>query len=84
MSKSYLKKFFAEKDLPEVTWQIEAADGNVHMIDSEFVKELIFKHASVEEVKGIANTIRKIDFVNGDVNHYLKHLATGYINTVGV
>lgn len=78
MSKRYLEIFFAEKDLPFVTWEITAPDGVVHVIDTDVVKEAIF-NASNEEQHEIANVIRRIDFANGDVNDFLHHLAKGLV-----
>ena len=74
MSTRYLKTFFEEKQLPEVTWSLEV-DGFIHIMSNETVIAQILV-APPEEQRGIANMIRKIDFVNGDVNDYLKHLGT--------
>ena len=70
---TYLKTFFEEKNLPYAEFEIETAD-NVHFISNEIVIEHIMI-APAHEQEGIANIIRQIDFKNGDVNHFLKHLA---------
>lgn len=75
----YLKTFFEEKQLPPVSWELTADDGTVHFIDSEVVLEHMAT-ASVAEQNKIADVIRQIDFRNGDVNDYLKHLAGALIN----
>lgn len=75
----YLETFFEEKKLPYVTWELVSNVGNPHYIDSEVVIEHI-GHAPLHEQQAIANVIRKIDLVNGDVNDYLKHLAWTLIN----
>lgn len=69
--------FLEEKELPYAAWEIETAD-NVHMIDSDFVVEAI-KSAPVHEQAKIKNTIVKIDFCNGDVNHFFEHLANALV-----
>ncbi len=75
----YLKTFFAEKDLPEVDWELKDDEGVTHHISSAVVLEAIEK-APQNEQNYIADMIRKIDFNNGDVNDYLKHLAGALIN----
>lgn len=75
----YLTVFFAEKNLPYVTWELIDKDGVTHYMDNKVVIEHI-KVATIIEQEKIANVIRKIDFANGDVNDYLKHLAGALIN----
>lgn len=79
-AKSALKRFFEEKELKQQTFEIEHNDL-VHFVDSELIKELIINSASVNEQEKIREIIVKIDFCNGDVNHFLFHLAEGYIKT---
>lgn len=75
----YLKIFFEEKDLPEVNWELTSESGEVHFINSEVVIEHI-SITSEDEQHAIADVIRKIDYANGDVNEFLKHLAGAIIN----
>ncbi len=75
----YLKTFFEEKQLPDVSWELTADDGTAHFIGSDVVLEHIAL-ASADEQNKIAKVIRVIDFDNGDVNLYLKHLAGALIN----
>ncbi len=75
----YLDTFFDEKGLPTVTWNLKAQDGTSHTISNEIVLEHI-AIAPKREKKAIGDMIRKIDFANGDVNDYLKHLAGAIIN----
>lgn len=77
----YLKTFFTEKDLPLANWELVDQDGTVHWISNEVVIEHVMA-AGREEQTQIANVIRKIDFANGDVNHFLKHLAGALVNRV--
>ena len=75
----YLKTFFEEKNLPLANWELEDNEGTVHWISNEVVIEHIFA-APRGEQEQIAAVIRKIDFANGDVNHFLRHLAGALIN----
>lgn len=71
--RAYFDRFFEEKEIPFTTWEIEAGD-TVHLLDSEVVIEAI-KGTRGDEAKKIQATLRKIDFHNGDVLHFLRHLA---------
>ena len=75
-----LENFFEEKNLPYESWDI-IHDGTSHFIDTDFVIELILKSTGTEQQKKIRNQITKIDFMNGNVNHYLKFLAENYVKT---
>ena len=75
---NWFATFIEEKKLPYASWEIETADA-VHIIDNEFVIEAI-KTAPAHEQASIKNTIVKIDFANGDVNHFFKHLAGALAN----
>jgi hypothetical protein len=76
---TYLERFFEEKEIRIEHWEIEV-NGMTNFIDTEFVIELIFG-APDHEKEQIANTLRKIDFANGNVNHFLKFLAEAYVKT---
>lgn len=78
----YLETFFAEKDLIDETWTLTDETGTVHVIGSDVVLEEV-ANASADEQNAIANIIRKIDFHNGNVNHFLQHLANALINHDG-
>jgi hypothetical protein len=75
----YFNNFFEEKQLPYEMFEIEH-QGQAHLIDTDFVIELI-KGAPQAEQKQIRNTLVKIDFVNGNVNHFLKFLAESFVKT---
>ena len=79
MPTTYLCAFFAEKDIPEVSWTLTDNDGVEHHLSNLVVIEHI-ACVSVAEAKGIAGVLRKIDFANGNVNHFFKHLAGALIN----
>lgn len=75
MSIRYLRTYFKEKNLPEVVFEVESENGTPNIISNHVVIEHILKCASADEVNSIANIVRRIDFANGDINHFLKHLA---------
>jgi hypothetical protein len=77
--KNWFETFLDEKALPFKSWEIQV-DGEIHFIDSDVVIEAIL-NAPEHEQKAIKEMIVKIDFVNGNVNDYFKHLATGLIVT---
>ena len=77
---NWFETFLDEKNLPAKTWEITDSTGGWNMIDSEVVIEAI-KSCGAGEQAQIKNTIVKIDFHNGDVNHFFEHLAKGLIET---
>ncbi len=79
MRTDYLRKFFAEKDIPEVSWTLEAQDGVEHHLSNVVVVEHI-ACVDLNESQALACIFRRIDFLNGDVNDFLKHLAGAIIN----
>ncbi|WP_166822591.1 hypothetical protein [Thalassoroseus pseudoceratinae] len=74
----WFETFLEEKNLPVAHWNITASDGTEHVIDSEVVIEAI-KTAPAHEQAEIKTTIVKIDSLNGDVNHFFRHLATALV-----
>ncbi|KXS45434.1 MAG: hypothetical protein AWU54_451 [Candidatus Frackibacter sp. T328-2] len=74
-----LKRFFEEKDLGFVEWELKDDQGNKHIISNEVVIEAVLNAPKIER-EGISNKLLVIDFKNGDVNDYLKHLAGALIN----
>ena len=79
----WFNTFLEEKDLPFMIWEIEDAEGNIHIIDSDFVVETILQATTAEEQEKIKNIIVQIDFRNGDINHFFHHLAVGIVNNYG-
>jgi hypothetical protein len=76
----YFERFFDEKEIDYRLWEIEGA-RDVHLIDSDFVVELI-KGTNGQEAETIERQLTVIDFQNGDVLRYLEHLARAYIATI--
>lgn len=75
----YLDLFFEEKEIPYISWELQDSTGTPHFIDNEYIIETV-KVAPKHEQEKIADVLRKIDFHNGDVNDFLKHLAQGLVN----
>lgn len=79
MPTKYLRDFFAEKDIPAKIFEKTGSDGMLHMIPNEVVVEHMTK-VSAEEAESLAGVLRQIDFRNGDVNHFLEHLAGALVD----
>jgi hypothetical protein len=70
----FITTFFNEKQLDERTYEVPGPGGTLNMIDSDVVIDHI-KLTRGEERKQIEGILRRIDFMNGDVHHFLRHLA---------
>lgn len=73
-SATYITRFFAEKNLDERTYSVTAPNGTAHLIPTGCVIEAIHT-APVKEQDQIASVLRQLDFRNGDIHHFLNHLA---------
>jgi hypothetical protein len=78
----WFDRFLDEKSIPYASWEIPDQAGTTHFIDSDVVVEHI-KVAPDHEQSKIKDILVKIDFRNGDVNHFFKHLATGLVSQYG-
>jgi len=74
----WFETFLEEKNLPYLEWEIMDTNGEINFIDSDCVIDAIIS-CSINEKKAIKDTIVKIDFSNGDVNDFFKHLAKGLV-----
>lgn len=74
MPTKFLRDFFTEKDVPEKIFEVEGPEWGTNHIPNTVVVEHITL-CSNAEAKDIEGVLRKIDFANGDVNHFLGHLA---------
>ena len=74
-----LNTFFEEKQIPFQQFEIEHND-ETHILDNEFVIDLI-KGTTGSEREGIKKILVQIDYHDGDVNHFLRHMAEGFIKT---
>ena len=73
---SYLDTFFKEKRVPSKVFDVTDRQGITHSIPNQVVIDMI-KQTRGRERSSIEDTLRKIDYGNGDVNHFLAHLAKG-------
>ena len=78
-TQKYFELFFEEKEINYEMYEIEH-EGEMHLIDTDFVIECIKEYWQGKQEQ-IANTLRKIDFANGNVNHFLKFLAEAFVKT---
>lgn len=73
----YFEAFFDEKDLPlDDRFEVEGPVWGTNSMTYRVVVDAI-KTTSGDEADAIANMLRRIDFANGDVLHFLRHLAQG-------
>jgi hypothetical protein len=75
-----LKLFFEEKEIEHRTFHVSHNEQS-HMIESDFLQDVIINHTPKNEQEKIRAVIAQIDFRNGDVNHFLEHLANAYVKT---
>lgn len=75
----WLKTFFEEKALDSRTYETEV-NGNLHIIDTETVIDLIQKAPKHEQL-AIIKILSEIDFRNGDVHDFMRHLAQCFART---
>lgn len=74
--KSFFRTMLEEKGLEDQIIQVQ--HKKVHFVEMGFLIELIESVGTTEQYT-IEKTMRRIDFGNGDMMHYMTHLATGYI-----
>jgi hypothetical protein len=72
----FITTFFNEKDLADKTYEVEAPNGDTHLIPTGCVIEAIQRTAGQERAQ-IESILRQLDFANGDIHHFLNHLAKG-------
>ena len=71
---NFFETFFSEKDLTDEVYTVTSENGTPNIIPSSVVIEAV-KRTRGEEAKKIETILRKIDFLNGNVHHFLQHLA---------
>ena len=69
-----LEKFFEEKDLQEVVWEIEG-NNSLHILSNEIVIDFIMDLPEGKNKDKIRKNLSRIDFKNGNINNFLKHIA---------
>ena len=71
---TFFNRYFNEKDLDNQVYEITTPNGTMNLIETDMVITKI-KTTQGEEAKKIEAIIRQIDCLNGDLHHFLKHLA---------
>lgn len=77
MPTPFLRAFFAEKEIPERIFEFTDSRGVWHQVPNAVVVERIGACPVDAGLAEIERILRRIDFANGDVNHFLAHLARG-------
>ena len=81
--KTYLTRFFEETSKVNRD-EIFTAEGKGDVIHAEFtygqIVDLLLDAPASEQAQA-AQVIRKIDFANGDVCHFLRFLGQQFVNT---
>lgn len=72
--KIWFDTFFREKRPPYCCWELKDSAGRINIIDTEVVIEAI-NNSQEEEQARIKDILIKIDFSNGDINKFFRHLA---------
>jgi len=71
---NWLDTLIEEKGIDlEQGFSVEGPSGENHMAYQNVVDAI--KGASANEQAGIKNMLVRIDFANGDIRHYFRHLA---------
>lgn len=79
MPTKYLRNFFAEKDIPEMEWEIFDVDGTPHRVSNVAVIGNLTQ-ANPKEAKKLDQVFKQLDRRDADVNNFLKHLSGAVIN----
>jgi len=78
--KKMLQRYFKEKSLKNEEWIIKKANIFGY-IDSKTVQKIIVEELPEDQQQQIWYIIQQIDYHNGDVNHFLHHIANGLAET---
>ena len=70
----YLKTFFAEKNLANVSFEVASPNGTMNFMETQMVIDTIMQ-APQNEQKAIGDNIRRLDFHNANILDYIKHLG---------
>jgi hypothetical protein len=69
-----LQTFFNEKALDERIYEVAAPGGTANLIPTSVVIERILSTTG-QERQQISNILLQLDVRNGDIHHFLAHLA---------
>lgn len=77
----FLETFFEEKDVPVTIFQYDKGFTFVTLSNYDVIESML---ASKDEgmLKQAEMILRKIDFANGDVNHFLQHMGNGMADQI--
>lgn len=70
----FITAFFSEKDLEDRIYEVDSPNGTLNLISTSNVIERIGLTSGQERQK-IEAILRELDFRNGDLHHFLGHLA---------
>jgi hypothetical protein len=80
--KDYFKRFNREKGIdPETVLKVEDEDTGTNLVPIGVLFEFI-DTMPADIQKNIRDMIVKIDFQNGDILNYYRHLAKGFIESI--
>ena len=71
-----LQAFFNEKALEERIYEVTAPGGTANLIPTSVVVERILSTTG-QERQQISGILLQLDVRNGDIHHFLAHLAQG-------
>lgn len=83
--KNYITTLLEEKNIDlEDTFVIDLPTFAHVYTYEQFIDDLVeLTKGDTKTTEKIRQTFVKIDFMNGDVTHYIKHLATGMVKAYG-
>ncbi len=76
--KCWLDTFLIEKQVDLETVFVPDVTGVTHYVPFEVIREIV-EHLPESLQAQIKETLIQIDFVNGDVLHFFRHLALGMV-----
>ena len=77
----WLRTFFEEKDLEEVEYYFEI-EGNPVVTNNKDAIEVLANLKDKASQEAVKRKIVQIDFVNGDINHFLEYVIKGHMMNV--
>lgn len=75
----FIRQFFSEKEINrDHAFEIETP-SNTHMVEAGVVIDTMIDQSCMEHQAMIEKILRQIDQKNGDVYHFLEHMAKGIV-----
>jgi hypothetical protein len=75
----WFRTFIDEKNLDVVEWTFQK-DGYIDIhLDNYDAVEIICEKMNPADQEKVKRTIVQLDFLNGDINHFLHHIMKGYV-----